>query len=79
MWSHITPHTSLWPEPRSSHTVCTMVCNDQEIKVLLIGGYGYKGVLSDCWLLDVMRGIGQKVRRREVMSEVTTDHWSVAI
>ena len=29
-----------------------------------MGGYGSGGkILSDCWLLDVKRGIGEKVRK----------------
>ena len=59
------PSCPLWPQPRSYHyhTVCTMVCDNQEIKVLLMGGDGNDGVLSDCWLLDVNQGIGEKVRK----------------
>ena len=49
----------------NSHTVCTMVSNNEEIKVLLLGGHSRSGkVLSDCWLLDVLRGIGEKVRKK---------------
>ena len=29
-----------------------------------MGGNGDKGVLSDSWLLDVKRGIGEKVRKK---------------
>ena len=76
MWSHITP-SSLWPQPRYSHTVCSMVCDNQEIKVLLVGGNGGVVVLSDCWLLDVKRGIGEKVRKKregEIQSELMLSH-----
>jgi hypothetical protein len=38
-----------------------MVCDSKEIKVLLMGGYGSDGVLDDCWLLDVNRGVAEKV------------------
>ena len=54
-----------------------MVCDNQEIKVLLMGGYGSDGVLSDCWLLDVMRGIGEKVRKKregEIQPELMLSH-----
>ena len=30
-----------------------------------MGGYGERGILSDCWLLDVIRGIGEKVRNKK--------------
>ena len=65
MWSHIVQSSPLWPQPRDSHTICIVVCDNQEIKVLLLGGVtgGYV-VLSDCWLLDVIRGIGEKVRKK---------------
>ena len=56
--------------------MCTMVCDNQEIKVLLMGGFGVK-VLSDCWLLDVKRGIGEKVskeREGEIQSELMLSH-----
>ena len=42
-----------------------------------MGGYSDDGVLSDCWLLDVMRGIGEKVRRKregEMQLESMTSH-----
>ena len=70
VWSHTSPSSSPWPQSRSLHTVCTMVCDNQEITVLLLGGSGDDGVLSDCWLLDVMRGIG-KVRKRTKGNAVT--------
>ena len=31
--------------------------------MLLMGGSTGMNVLSDCWLLDVNRGIGEKVRK----------------
>ena len=77
MWSHITPSSPLWPPPRYYHTVCSMVCDNQEIKVLLMGGSGDGKVLSDCWLLDVKRGIGEKVRKKregEIQSELMLSH-----
>ena len=80
MWSNITPASQLWPQPRQHHTVCTMVCKSQEIKVLLLGGHGARDILSDCWLLDVMRGIGEKVRKRregEMQLEMMIGHCSV--
>ena len=57
--------------------MCTMVCDNQEIKVLLMGGNGDKGVMSDCWLLDVNRGIGEKVRKKregQIQSELMLSH-----
>ena len=45
--------------------MCTMVCGNQDINVLLLGGGDGLDVVSDCWLLDVARGIGEKVRRRD--------------
>jgi hypothetical protein len=42
-----------------------MVCDSKEIKVLLMGGYGSDGVLDDCWLLDVNRGVAEKVRKKD--------------
>jgi hypothetical protein len=57
VWTEIPPSSSLWPQPRSYHTVCTMMRDNQKIKLLLIGGYPG----SDCWLLDVHEGIGEKV------------------
>ena len=65
MWSHIAPSSSVWPQPRYHHAVCTLLCDNQEIKVLLLGGYGERGILNDCWLLDVIRGIGEKVRKKK--------------
>jgi hypothetical protein len=60
-WTEIRPSSSLWPQPRSYHTVCTMVCDNQEIKLLLMGGYDRDiETLDDCWLLDVHEGIGEK-------------------
>ena len=61
--------------------MCTMVCDNQEIKVLLMGGNGDAGVLSDCWLLDVKRGIGEVRKKREgaIQSELMLSHGSVAI
>ena len=63
--------------------MCSMVPDNQEIKVLLVGGNGGGGVvLSDCWLLDVKRGIGEKVRKKregEIQSELMLSHWSVAV
>ena len=60
-----------------------MVCDNQEMKVLLLGGNnGHDGVLSDCWLLDVNKGIGEKVRKKregEIQSELMFSHRSVAI
>ena len=81
MWSNITPSSPLWPQPRFSHITCTMVCNNQNIKMLLLGGYGDESVLSDCWLLDVMRGIGEKVRNRKGRNSIrlVINHWSDAI
>jgi hypothetical protein len=38
-----------------------MVCDKQEIKLLLMGGYGNRETLDDCWLLDVHQGIGEKM------------------
>ena len=36
-----------------------------------MGGRGKGGVLSDCWLLDMIRGIGDKVRKKiEVYMQV---------
>ena len=39
---------------------------------------GYDGnVVSDCWLLDVKRGIGEKVRKErqgEIQSELMLSH-----
>lgn len=62
-WCHIAPSSALWPQPRHHHSVCTLVCDDQEIKVLLLGGYGERGIIpNDCWILDVMRGSSQKVK-----------------
>ena len=77
MWSHITPSSPLWPPPRSDHTVRSMVSDNQEIKVLLMGGSGDRKVLSDCWLLDVKRGTGEKVRKNregEIQSELMLSH-----
>ena len=80
VWSHITPSSEsplLWPQPRSDHTVCSMVCDNQEIKVLLMRGFSDGKVLSDCWLLDVKRGIGEKVRKMreiEIQSELMLSH-----
>ena len=42
-----------------------------------MGGYGNDGVLSDCWLLDVIRGIGEKVRKKregEMQLELMISH-----
>ena len=47
-----------------------------------MGGSGDGKVLSDCWLLDVKRGIGEKVRKKregEIQSELMLSHWSVAV
>ena len=63
MWSHIKPSFPLWPQPRDSHTLSIIVCDNQEIKALLLGGHNDTEVLSDCWVLDVLRGIGEKVRK----------------
>ena len=64
-WSFIRASSPLWPQPREGHTVCTMVSDSQEIKVLLMGGYGSdQEILRDCWLLDVIRGIGEPVRKK---------------
>ena len=57
--------------------MCSMVCDNQEIKVLLMGGYIGDGVLSDCWLLDVKRSIYEKVRKKreiEIQSELMLSH-----
>ena len=61
MWSHIKPSFPLWPQPRTSHTLSVIVCDNQDIKALLLGGCNGSKDLSDCWLLDVVRGIGEKV------------------
>ena len=63
MWTHITPSSLLWPQPRSQHTMCTICCKDEEIKVLLMGGDD-GSVTKDCWMIDVMRGSSEKVRRK---------------
>ena len=63
MWTHIAPSSPLWPQPRCHHTMCTICCRDrdEEIKVLLMGGYDVS-VVQDCWMIDVMRGSSEKVR-----------------
>jgi hypothetical protein len=61
IWSYVTPSSLLWPEPRSSHTVCTVLCENSEIRVLLMGGHSGQSVLGDCWLLDVNQGTGAKL------------------
>jgi hypothetical protein len=38
-----------------------MVCDNNEIKLLLMGGHGKNVVLDDCWLFDVNRGISEKI------------------
>ena len=42
-----------------------------------MGGFSGLKVLSDCWLLDVNRGIGEKVRKKreiEIQSELMLSH-----
>ena len=42
-----------------------------------MGGFRDGKVLSDCWLLDVNRGIGEKVRKKreiEIQSELMLSH-----
>ena len=42
-----------------------------------MGGCSDGKVLSDCWLLDVNRGIGEKVRKKregEIQSELMLSH-----
>ena len=59
-----------------------MVCDYQEIKVLLMGGFSDTQVLSDCWLLDVLRGVGEEVRKKregEMQSKSMIFHRSVAV
>ena len=53
--------------------MCSMVCDNQEIKVLLMGGFSDEKVLSDCWLLDVKRGNGEKVRKKRERNTVRID------
>jgi hypothetical protein len=60
VWTQMKPSSSLWPQPRYDHTVCTLVCDNYEVKLLLMGGHN-KGVLEDCWLIDVLQGTGEKV------------------
>ena len=56
--------------------MCSMVSDSQEIKVLLMGGFSDGIFLSDCWLLDVKRGIGEvrKKREEEIQSELMLSH-----
>ena len=57
--------------------MCTMVCDNQEIKVLLLGGSSGREAVSDCWLLDVNRGIGDRVRNKadgEMQLELMVSH-----
>ena len=61
MWTHITPSSLLWPQPRYYHTMCIVGCKDEEIKILLMGGYD-GSVMKDCWMIDVMRGSSEKVK-----------------
>ena len=42
-----------------------MMCDDQEIKMLLMGGQRVERVLDDCWLLDAIQGVGEKVRKKK--------------
>ena len=63
----------MWPQPREDHTLCTVVSDNHEIKVLLMGGCSDMYVLSDCWLLDVIRGIGEKVRKKRGRNTVRID------
>ncbi|XP_062503379.1 uncharacterized protein LOC134180277 isoform X2 [Corticium candelabrum] len=60
MWTHITPSSLLWPQPRYYHTMCIVGCKDEEIKILLMGGYD-GSVMKDCWMIDVMRGSSEKL------------------
>ncbi|XP_062511995.1 uncharacterized protein LOC134187845 isoform X3 [Corticium candelabrum] len=50
----------LWPQPRSLHVMCTICCKDEEIKVLLMGGWD-ESVMKDCWMIDAMRGSIEKL------------------
>jgi hypothetical protein len=58
VWLVITSISSPWPQPRCDHTVCTLVCNGQEVMLLLMGGTQNGMVLDDCWLLHVSRDKG---------------------
>lgn len=60
VWSHIQPPMFFdWPKPRKYHAVCQLACDDQEIKVLLLGGCDSREeALDDCWLLDIRRSSG---------------------
>lgn len=61
-WIEIIPSSPhVWPQPRDTHTVCTMVHDNQEIKLLLMGGNRGKQYFNDCWLIDVNQGVGTEV------------------
>jgi hypothetical protein len=69
VWTQILPSSSIWPKARTSHTMSTVLCDNHEIQLLLMGGFNFldKTALDDCWLLTIRenRAIWGKVRKRE--------------
>jgi hypothetical protein len=53
LWSNVTSNSLSWPQPRTLHSVCKLMCNNQGVMALLLGGFCDNITLSDCWLLDL--------------------------